>query len=88
MKPYHNTMEEIVEAQMDELAPSLGCCLCEKCRGDIIAYALNHLPPRYVMSDAGRVMVQADHILKRQSIADVRTALIQASMVVKEKPRH
>ena len=45
---------------------TLDCCTCEHCRNDIIAYALNLLPQKYVVSDKGAVyskitMVGAQH---------------------------
>ena len=42
MKRYENMMEAIVEEGLDMMGDSLGCCMCEQCRSDIAAYALNH----------------------------------------------
>ena len=53
MKLYINMMEAMVEDELDKMGDSLGCCLCDQCRGDIAAYALNQLPPRYVVTKAG-----------------------------------
>lgn len=87
MKLYHNMMEEIVEAQLEDIQDTLDCCLCDQCRGDILSYALNQLPPRYVMTLAGQMLVKADNMCV-QSLADVRTALAKGAMLVKEHPRH
>lgn len=43
-----NLMEEIVLQNVDSVMASQGCCTCDVCRTDVIAYALNHLPPHYV----------------------------------------
>ena len=86
MKQYENMMEGIVEEEMESLGDSLGCCMCEQCRSDIAAYALNHLPPRYVATRAGRAISKAD-TLRIQHLTDVRTAVVQAAQMVKENPR-
>ena len=50
MKLYINMMEAMVEDELDKMGDSLGYCLCDQCRGDIAAYSLIHLPPRYVVT--------------------------------------
>lgn len=87
MKLYHNIMEEIVEAELEDLRGTLDCCLCDQCRGDILAYALNQLPPRYVMTRIGHIMVKADNV-HTQSLANVRAALTKGAMLVMQDPRH
>ena len=61
--------------------------LCDQCRSDIAAHALNHLPPRYVATQSGGAISKADS-LRIQHLTDVRTAIILAAQVVKEYPRH
>ena len=87
MKKYENMMETIVEEELDAIGPELGCCLCEQCRSDIAALALNHLPPQYVVTKAGGAIRKAD-TMRIQHMTDVRTALIQAAQMVKSQPRH
>lgn len=87
MKKYDNVMETIVEEALDAMGPELGCCLCEQCRNDIAALALNRLPPQYVVTLAGGAISKAD-TMRIQHLTDVRTALLQAAQVVKENPRH
>lgn len=87
MKKYENMMEAVVEGELLAMGDSLGCCTCEQCRNDIAAYALNHLPPRYVVTHEGGAISKAD-AMRIQHLTDVRTALIQAAQVVKENPRH
>ena len=87
MKRYENMMEAIVEEGLDMMGDSLGCCMCEQCRSDIAAYALNHLPPRYVATRIGGTISKADS-LRIQHLTDVRTALLQAAQMVNETPRH
>lgn len=87
MKKYVNMMENIVEDEVDLMAPGLGCCLCEQCRSDIVALALNHLPPQYVVTQAGGVISKAD-AMRIQHITDVRTAIVRAAEIVRKGPRH
>lgn len=87
MKRYENVMEALVEEELDILGDSLGCCLCEQCRNDVAAHALNQLPPRYVVTSSGSVISKADS-MRIQHLTDVRTALLQAAQLVRENPRH
>ena len=87
MKKYENMMEPVVEEVLERMLPDLKCCTCELCQNDIIAWALNHLPPKYVAPRAGGVISKAD-TLRIQHLTDVRTALVQAVNVVSEHPRH
>ena len=45
---YHNLMEDIVLQEVDAIMRSGGGCCCDICKTDVVAYALNHLPPHYV----------------------------------------
>lgn len=87
MSEYHNIMEDLVEEEYDRAAQTLGCCTCENCRSDIIAYALNQMPPKYVASHTGE-MYSKTFILRNQHYADVLAALSKAAAVVREHPRH
>jgi len=87
LKQYENVMETIVEEAWDKVGPELDCCQCEQCRNDIIAWALNQLPPRYVATHSGKAISKAD-TLRIQHLTDVRTALVQGARIVKEHPRH
>ena len=87
MKRYVNMMEAVVEEELAVLGDNLGCCMCPQCQSDIIAYALNHLPPRYVATQAGGAISKADS-LRIQHLTDVRTAVVQAAQMVRENPRH
>ena len=53
MRKYENIMEAIVEEELAVMAPELECCTCEQCRNDMAAWALNQLPPKYVVTQAG-----------------------------------
>ena len=84
---YRNIMESLVEDEFNRAGTSLGCCSCDACRNDVIAYALNLLPPKYVATRKGEVYSKT-YILRNQHFADIMAALTKAANVVKEKPRH
>ncbi|MCI8442379.1 MAG: late competence development ComFB family protein [Provencibacterium sp.] len=84
---YKNIMEDIVENKMKQIQETLGCCTCENCRCDIIAYALNQLPPKYVVTAKGEVYSKL-YTLSVQHDADVMAALTQGANLVAKRPRH
>lgn len=84
---YHNLMEDVVLQYVDSmLAADKGCC-CDICRADVIALSLNHLPPRYVVSDKGRMLAKLGSY-ESQFRTDVFAAMSEAIKVVRQKPRH
>ena len=87
MKKYVNVMESIVEETLDSMSGILDCCLCEQCRNDIIAFALNNLPTRYVVTESGGLISKAD-TMRTQHTADVRTNIIRAAQIINQHPRH
>jgi len=81
-------MEKLVIDELQGvLAQVEGSCSCEKCRQDMVAWALNRLPPKYVVTDLGYVYTNLNQI-KVQARVDIVTKLTEAAQLVKEKPRH
>ena len=87
MSEYRNIMESLVEEEFERAAATLGCCTCEACRNDIIAYALNQLPPKYVATRKGEVYSKT-FILRNQHYADIMAALAKGAKVFSDHPRH
>lgn len=79
-----NIMERLVVEKLDLVFSKFNCCKCDRCRKDVAAIALNKLKPKYVVTsqDAMEAMTSP------QTSAEVYTALVQAILVVKAKPRH
>ena len=48
MRNYENMMEAMVEEVLNIMGDSLHCCMCEQCRSDIAAYALNQIGRAHV----------------------------------------
>ncbi|SIS84595.1 late competence development ComFB family protein [Alicyclobacillus vulcanalis] len=62
-------------------------CHCDRCVDDVLAMALNHLPPRYATSDEGQLYVQVEY-LRPQLRSDILRELTQAVMRVSSHPHH
>ncbi len=84
---YRNVMEALVEAKVDRLWKNYTGCTCAQCREDVIALALNNLPPKYVVSDAGALYVK---MVQLENINEVEiTRQVAAAMkIVDEWPHH
>ena len=71
----------------DYLKKNPQVCTCDICRDDIMALALNQLPPHYVASEEGTIYTKVgfDQIGgKAQVVAAITRAIEQVS----SKPRH
>lgn len=83
-----NYMEDIVWQNLDQLlAKQPDMCQCSKCRYDIMALALNFLPPRYVVTEAGETFTRI-RSLEQQFSVDIITAITNAIIIVSNRPRH
>ncbi len=87
MNRFHNAMEVIVVKKLDEVWGNLGGCKCKKCHDDIVAYALNQLPPKYVVSDEGEIYARVGEMSSEQEF-DILLAVAKAIQVVDQNPRH
>lgn len=84
---FHNIMEDVVEKKLEEIVETLGCCTCEKCRLDIASYALNRLPPKYVVTLQGELLCKLD-TEEYQFEMDVVSLIVQAAQIIKQHPHH
>lgn len=81
-----NFMEDMVRDKLEHTLGVLECCDCERCRGDIVALALNQLPTAYAVADGN----DAYYMKKLRGAYEVKVtaALIRAIQQVKQNPRH
>jgi len=84
---YKNIMEDLVEEKYDKMQSTLSFCTCPQCRADAIAYALNQLPPKYVVTPKGEIYSKT-YALSVQHDADITSALAAAVTQIAEHPRH
>ena len=82
-----NFMEVIVREMLPAVLANSPVCTCERCRLDILSYALNNLPPRYVVTNKGDMFARLE-TMQVQFEADVATALINGAKLVGSNPRH
>lgn len=83
MQMLKNLMEDTVLEKIDSLWPQTNYCMCDRCRLDIACYSLNHLPTRYVTTNAGAVLHKFDS-LTTQSDAEITACVYRAIQMVRE----
>ncbi len=84
-----NYMEVVVKRTLEELLEDpayQSLALTEKIKLDILAYTLNHLPPRYIVTEKGHLYTRVDE-LKHQFKTDILVELSKAIKHVKANPR-
>lgn len=82
-----NVMEDVITEKLEAVIDTLECCKCDRCKMDIVAYTLNHVPPKYALTDEGKIMSLLS-INDQQIDADLTKVIVQASKIVAEKPHH
>ncbi|SHE33654.1 competence protein ComFB [Marinitoga hydrogenitolerans DSM 16785] len=91
IEKYHifNVLEHLVEDITNEMfsMPNVDMCVCDRCRADVIALALNHLNPKYVVTEKGRIFSELE-TYTFQMRAEVLTEVLKAMEKVKRKPSH
>ena len=81
-------MEVLVENNLDTvLAEFPDACRCERCRLDMMAHALNNLPPRYVVAERGLTHFRLEETTA-QFGSDVLYAISSAVRLIAMRPRH
>ena len=85
---FKNYMEDIVLAKMPDVLKTMpNICLCERCRMDILACALNNCPPKYVVTPKGKMYAKMS-MLRGQFEIDVVRFITDAAMLISKNPRH
>lgn len=85
---YRNYMEQIVQEGLNQLLNErTDICTCEQCKTEMITYALNNLPPKYVSSHKGEIYTKVDE-MNTQLNADILKVLVKAVNQISENPRH
>jgi competence protein ComFB len=82
-----NAVEEHVTEAYDRLVGHFpDFCGCETCRLDVLVYALNRLPPRYVIGRQGSVVTDVN-LDKDQNRAAIEVAIMEGFRKVNLAPR-
>jgi competence protein ComFB len=82
-----NYMEDVVGRLADKYMAEAGACRCEKCRLDVMALALNELPPSYVVTPRGEIFAAIDASYLQKQV-DAEVAVLNAVRMVKASPKH
>jgi competence protein ComFB len=82
-----NYMENIVFDMLPRLMDSFDMCKCDRCQADVAAYALNRLPPKYVVTQVGELYSKLV-LMHQQFDVDVVTAIAQGANIIMQRPRH
>jgi competence protein ComFB len=87
MRVLRNYNEEWVKKYLDRHISSYDVCNCDECRLDIMAIALNKLPPQYVVTDEGAIFASLSE-MSHQRMVDLATVVTEAVMAVNSRPHH
>ena len=87
MKQLRNYNEKWVLNYLERHIDSFETCECDDCKLDIMAIALNKLPPQYVVTEKGAIFASVNE-MSQQRMVDLATAVTEAVMLVKSRPRH
>jgi competence protein ComFB len=83
----HNLVEEHVHAAYESLRSHYpDFCGCDVCRDDVLVYALNRVPGRYVSSLQGSVLTEVS-LEKDQSRAAIDVAMMDGLRKIGLSPR-
>jgi competence protein ComFB len=82
-----NLVEDHVMTAYDTLRPHFPAfCGCELCRDDVLTFALNRVPPRYVTRREGAVVTEVS-LEKEQSRAAIEVIVMEALRKISVAPR-
>jgi competence protein ComFB len=84
----NNYMEDIARRNLEEqLSEREDLCKCDRCSLDMLAYSLNNLPAKYVVTDKGHIFTKLKE-MEVQFNADVTREVYKAVEFVKAHKRH
>jgi competence protein ComFB len=84
-----NALEEAVEQAYGELKPiHPELCGCDRCKADVMTFALNQARPRYVVGDPLGSTVTRVTLSRDQAKAELAVIVLDAMMRVARKPHH
>lgn len=82
-----NLVEDHVTAAYETLRPHFPAfCGCDLCREDVLTFALNRIPPRYVARREGSVVTEVN-LEKEQSRAAIEVVVMEALRKISVAPR-
>ncbi len=82
-----NVTERLARDKMDKYIQLFGLCSCPRCKHDVLALALNHLTPKYVVMNPADFQILSDMYSSRYS-SEITAQLLWACKTVMDNPRH
>lgn len=83
-----NVMEVIVRDVLKSNLKQLKLsCTCERCLDDVLAHALNHLPPRYIVNQKHQPYVRVVHEVNQDEALNVLKVVIRSATIISSQPR-
>jgi competence protein ComFB len=81
-------MEDIIRERMPQVLKTMpDVCNCERCNMDRLAFVLNNMPPKYVVTSKGKLYAKIN-VLQGQFDVDIVRAITDAAVRVDNSPRH
>ncbi|MGQ9556896.1 MAG: late competence development ComFB family protein [Desulfurispora sp.] len=81
-------VKELLPEVLEQYKRTYGqVCTCQRCQEDIMALALNYLPPHYVATEKGYILTNV-HLQQLGGRTAVLAQLCHAAHRVMENPRH
>lgn len=82
-----NCMEDSVERYIDNVINELDMCTCDKCRLDVMAIALNNLPPQYTVTKDGALYNKVK-TMESQFRTKIIAEIVKAAKIVMKDAKH
>jgi competence protein ComFB len=82
-----NYMEDLVADMLPAVLNRMNVCQCDRCKYDIMAYVLNKMPPKYVVTRKGQLYTKL-YAFQQQFEVDVVAAITTGAAIVSAHPRH
>lgn len=83
-----NYMEIAVSNALEQVLANIpNVCRCDRCKMDMMALALNRLPPRYTVTHSGEVFTRL-RMWDTGSQAQILTEVTRAALQVAARPNH
>ena len=84
---FANILEEVMRMEAPKVMKGFDMCECDRCINDVLALALNRMPPKYVVSQKGALFAKIASY-GNQYKTDIYTSLTHACVIVKDSPSH
>ena len=82
-----NYWEDKVVERAKAMMEKMDMCTCEKCLYDVSALALNKLPPQYVTTHKGNLMMKIPATTAKMEL-ELTVLISRSAKMVKDKPMH